>query len=208
MVTRALLAAVLILGAGVYVDSSMRPGQAPAREPLAMLPMTLDGWEGHEAPPLPDDVIAQLGVDDYVNRRYVASGALPVSVYVGYYASQTQGDTVHSPRNCLPGAGWQPVSADRAQIVAGGAQVPVNRFVIQKGTDRQAVFYWYQGRGRFVASDFANKGWLMLDAARLGRTDGGLVRLITPMDGAPQSAFSRLAAFAATLIPHLTAGVP
>jgi hypothetical protein len=74
-----------------------------------------------------DDVIAKLGVDDYVNRRYVAGNALPISLYVGYYASQRQGDTIHSPQNCLPGAGWRPVVPDRTQIDAGGRVIPVNR---------------------------------------------------------------------------------
>jgi EpsI family protein len=84
----------------------------------------------------------------------------------------------------------------------------VNRFIIQKGAQRLAVFYWYQGRGRIVANDFANKGWLMFDAARLRRTDGGLVRLLTPVDTTPEAAFGRLSGFAAALVPHLSPHLP
>ena len=76
--------------------------------------------------------------------------------------SQRQGDTIHSPQNCLPGAGWQPVRSDRMDIAVPGGPVTVNRFVIQKGMDRQAVLYWYQGRGRVVAGEFAQQG--MADA--------------------------------------------
>jgi EpsI family protein len=89
-----------------------------------------------------------------------------------------------------------------------GRGFSVNRFVIQKGVDRQAVFYWYQGRNRIVADEFVNKGWLMVDAARLRRTDGGLVRLITPVDTTPEAAFASLERFSRALLPHLGAHLP
>jgi EpsI family protein len=208
MLKRALLAAAVIVAAGVYARGASGPEHAPRRTPLAMTPTTVGAWRGQEALPLADDVVAQLGVDDYINRRYSAAGSPPISVYVGYYASQRQGDTIHSPQNCLPGAGWQPVLSDRGTVDAGTGAFPVNRFVIQKGVDRQAVFYWYQGRGRVVADEFVNKGWLMVDAARLRRTDGGLVRLITPIESTPDAAFASLSAFGAALFPHLSAHLP
>ena len=208
MLIRSTIAALLIVGAGLYASDAASPERTPSRAPLADTPREVGPWRGDEAPPLADDVLAQLGVDDYINRRYSASAALPISVYVGYYASQRQGDTIHSPQNCLPGAGWQPVFSDRAQVPVGGESIPVNRFIIQKGIDRQAVFYWYQGRGRVVANEFANKAWLMLDAARLRRTDGGLVRLMTDVASTPEAAFSSLAAFSAALYPHLSTHLP
>jgi EpsI family protein len=208
MLRRALIAALLIVAAGVYARGAAGPERAPVRAPLASTPSTLGAWQGREAPPLADDVVARLGVDDYINRRYMTGAGAPISMYVGYYASQRQGDTIHSPQNCLPGAGWRPVFSDQSTIDVGTRAFPVNRFVIQKGLDRQAVFYWYQGRGRVVANEFANKGWLMLDAARLRRTDGGLVRLITPIESTPESAFASLAAFSAALFPHLSAHLP
>ena len=207
MLTRAIAAAVLIVVAGVYASGASGPELVPPRAPLEQAPTSLGPWRGHEASPLADDIVAQLGVDDYINRRYVADGAAPISLYAGYYASQRQGDTIHSPQNCLPGAGWQPVFSDRAEIDAG-RPVSVNRFVIQKGLDRQAVYYWYQGRGRVVANEFANKGWLMLDAARLRRTDGGLVRLITPITTTPDAAFASLTSFTRALFPHLSLHLP
>jgi EpsI family protein len=208
MLTRALVAVALIVGAGVYARGASGPERVPSREPLETLPAALDQWTGREAQPLADDVLAQLGVDEYVNRRYLADTGMPISLYVGYYASQRQGDTIHSPQNCLPGAGWQPVFSDRASLPIGDRTMTVNRFVIQKGLDRQAVFYWYQGRGRVVANEFANKGWLMLDAATRRRTDGGLVRLITPITDSQDAAFRALAAFSAALMPHLSERLP
>jgi EpsI family protein len=213
MLARALIAAAMIVGAGIYAKGAGSPERAPARETLATTPITVENWRGVDTA-LDDDVVAQLGVDDYINRRYVAATAAgaaavpPVSVYVGYYASQRQGDTIHSPQNCLPGAGWRPVTADRSAIDLGGRTIPVNRFIIQKGMDRQAVFYWYQGRSRVVASELANKAWLMLDAARLRRTDGGLVRLMTPVSTSPADAFTTLTTFSSALFPSLSTRLP
>jgi EpsI family protein len=210
MLIRALVAACLIVWAGVYARGASAPEETPSRTALGATPAILGPWQGRDTS-LADDVVAQLGVDDYINRRYVAAATTatpPISVYVGYYASQRQGDTIHSPQNCLPGAGWQPVMSDRAVVSAAGHDIPVNRVVIQRGLDRQAVYYWYQGRGRVVANEFANKGWLMLDAARRHRTDGGLVRLMTPVTTTADAAFSSLTAFTAVLFPQLSAHLP
>lgn len=208
MLIRALAAALLIVAAGVYARGAAGPEHAPARTPLDQMPMTIGAWSGRDSLPLQDDVVAELGVDDYVNRQYVDGSGMPIAAYVGYYASQRQGDTIHSPQNCLPGAGWQPVFSDRGTVDADGRSFAVNRFIIQKGAERQAVLYWYQGRNRIVANEFVNKGWLMVDAARLRRTDGGLVRLITPVATTPESAFASLAAFSRALAPSLGMHLP
>jgi len=207
MVGRALIAAAMIVAAGVYAKGASSPERAPSRDMLSTTPISVERWRGIDTA-LDDDVLAQLGVDDYINRRYIAADAPPVALYVGYYASQRQGDTIHSPQNCLPGAGWRPVMAERATIDLGGRTIPVNRFIIQKGMDRQAVLYWYQGRSRVVASELANKAWLMLDAARLRRTDGGLVRLMTPVASTPAEAFAALTTFSSALFPSLSSRLP
>jgi len=207
MVIRALFAAIIIVCAGIFANGASSPERVPPRETLATTPINLSGWEGRDLP-LADDVAAELGVDDFINRVYLAANAPPVVLYVGYYASQRQGDAIHSPQNCLPGAGWQPVTSDRTMVDVAGRAIPVNRFIIQKGLDRQAVFYWYQGRSRVVASELRNKFWLMLDAARLQRTDGGLVRTITPVSSTPQAAFATLTTFSTALFPYLTSRLP
>ncbi len=208
MLGRAAIVLVLLAAAGTYGSRAGSEETVVQREPLAALPLSLGDWEGHEASPLADDVLAQLGVDDYVNRQYVHAGVLPVGIYVGYYASQRQGDTIHSPQNCLPGAGWRPVEEGVTTLQIGDRAVPVNQFVIQKGLDKQVVFYWYQGRGRVIANEYANKALLMLDAARLHRTNGGLVRLIAPVVSTPAAAKAELAAFAALVFPHLDRHLP
>jgi len=208
MVTRALMLVGMMAAAGIYVVHASGDEVAVTRTPLSDLPATIGSWEGRDAKPFDDDVVAQLGVDDYVNRHYVRNRQASVALYVGYYASQRQGDTIHSPQNCLPGAGWRPVSSERVKVDAGGTPIEVNRYLIQKGVERQAVFYWYQGRGRVVASEYANKLWLMLDAARLHRTNGALVRMITPVHDTPAAAFDELSAFTGAVFPRLAAHLP
>ncbi len=208
MVARALIVVALVAAAGFVTARASDTDVATSRVPLAVLPAAFDGWRGYDATPFSDDIVAELGVDEYINRTYARGDAPPVTVYVGYYASQRQGDTIHSPRNCLPGAGWRPVEFDRATIPAGGQELPVNRYLIQQGVNKQAVIYWYQGRGRVIANEYANKAWLMIDAARLRRTDGALVRLIAPVVGEPSAAFSELTAFAAALYPRLGKHLP
>jgi EpsI family protein len=208
VIARAAIVLVMLAGAGLYSAHASSVEAVVPRVPLASLPLALGDWHGREAAPLADDVLAQLGVDDYVNRQYARAGAPPVGIYVGYYASQRQGDTIHSPQNCLPGAGWLPIETAVTQLRAGDRSVPVNRFVIQKALDRQVVLYWYQGRGRVTASEYANKVFLMLDAARLHRTNGGLVRLITPVVSSVDAAKSELAAFAGLLFARLDQHLP
>jgi EpsI family protein len=93
-------------------------------------------------------------------------------------------------------------------IASGDAKLPVNRYLIERGLDRQAVIYWYQGRGRVIANEYVNKAWLMVDAARLGRTDGALVRLIAPVADQSSRAFEELTAFAAAFYPQLRGLIP
>jgi EpsI family protein len=211
MLARAAIVSVLIVAAGMYgkrVAGSERP---VSRQELGSLPVEIGDWRSANQSELDDEVLDVLGVDDYVNRLYVRPATPPVSLYIGYYASQRQGDTIHSPQNCLPGAGWQAVDAGQATLDIGGKSVTVNRYVIQKGIERQVVLYWYQGRGRVIANEYANKLWLMVDAARLHRTNGSLVRVIAPVKaatGGMPAADAAASGFARDLYPHLSAYLP
>jgi EpsI family protein len=209
MIARAAVVIGMLIGAGIYAAHA--DTEVPvSRRPLADVPLRIGDWNGREASPFADDVVAQLGVDEYINRVYVRQGGVPVALYVGYYASQRQGDTIHSPRNCLPGAGWQSVEGGTIplQPAARERDVYVNRYTVQKGLDRQVVLYWYQGRGRITASEYAAKAWLMLDAARLHRTNGGLVRVIAPVTTDTVGATANATAFVAALLPHLSVHLP
>lgn len=198
-------------GATAAISRSMR-SETPRAVSLDSLPNTVASWTGGEAPFAPD-VIAALGVDAYVHRIYSAPADPPVSLYVGYYESQRTGDTIHSPQNCLPGAGWLPVTTERVDLDVPGRAAPVtiNRVLIQKGLERQIVLYWYQSRGRVVASDYWSKIYLVYDAARHHRSDAAMVRVITPITGADRSerdADARAEAFVRAMFPDLDRLLP
>jgi len=210
------LLACFVAGA-VLVARTERPEPVPARASFDGFPMEMGEWRGVQQPPLDPKILKVLGVDDYLSRSYVAPAGVRVGLYVGYYGSQREGDTMHSPQNCLPGAGWEPVSNTmlRVPVPAAGAgssggDIVVNRYVIQKGLDRQLVLYWYQGRGRVVASEYWSKFYLIRDAVRLNRTDGSLVRVIAPIVGENGEALAEHATvdFVQTLFPQLSGYLP
>lgn len=211
--TRRLLvvAACLILAAGVIARAS-RVESTPSRRPFGEFPLTIDGWRGRLNPPLGADVLRVLGAVDYMSRTY-SSRAGAADLYVGYYASQREGDTIHSPLNCLPGSGWEPVNRDRVAIDVGESQpVVVNQLLIQNGLDRQTVLYWYQSHGRVVASEYWGRAYLALDALRLNRTDGAIVRVVVPVTGddagAEAAAQQTARQFTRAVFPVVTAYLP
>jgi EpsI family protein len=190
----------------------MRPELIPLREPLSRLPFQIGSWMGSDTEPFSDQVMAVLGVDEYVSRYYTHPDEPPISLYVGYYQSQREGDTIHSPMNCLPGAGWFPVSSGRAAVpLPDGQAIEVNRYVIQKGLDQQLVLYWYQSNGRVVASEYWSKIYMVYDAVRLNRSDAALVRVITPFQAVPgheAEAERRAIEFVQALFPQLERFLP
>lgn len=207
MIARTVIVIGMLLGAAAFGARAAGHEAAVERDSLTTLPYEIGSWRGREATPFTGDVVAQLGVDDYIHRSYVDEGGRPIGLYAGYYGSQRQGDTIHSPQNCLPGAGWRPVESSIIALDVNGRSLPVNRYVIQKGLDKQVVLYWYQGRGRVVANEFKNKALLMWDAATLRRTNGGLVRVIAPQ-GPAGDATRDAVAFAKALIPRLERLMP
>ncbi len=184
MSARALAIGIAFVLTSGYLAHASRPEQIPPRATFASFPLQIDDWAGQSAPAFEADVLQALGVDEYVNRYYVSSGQL-AHLYIGYYQSQHQGSTIHSPMNCLPGAGWVPVTSAPLRLTLPGESprsVEINRLTIQKGLDRQVVLYWYQSQGRTVRSEYWSKIYLVLDAIRMNRSDAALVRVVVPID--------------------------
>lgn len=218
MLLRALVIIGLLAAASVLIASAQEIERVPIRQPFASFPATVGEWVGKNDPPLTPEVLSILGADDYLGRTYTSAGAGgSVGLFAGYWETQTRGDTVHSPLNCLPGSGWQPVSSRRLQLrvpaVNGSpSSVEVNRYVIQKGLDRQMVLYWYQSHGRVVASEYRAKVFLVADSVRLHRSDTAMVRTVTPIRGFTAEAESAAEAtarrFAEQLFPMLQGYIP
>ena len=213
MIGRSILLSACLLATAGYAATAVDAEVVPLAAPLARLPMTVDTWQGRDEAAFAENIVNVLGVDEYVNRTYYAPGEPFVALYVGYYESQREGDTMHSPLNCLPGAGWQPVVTERIDLDVPGRPAPVrvNRFVVQKGLDRAVVLYWYQSHGRVVASEYLGKLFLVYDAMRLNRSDGALVRVVspvTPEDVGDASAERRVTRFVQALFPLLETHLP
>jgi EpsI family protein len=218
--TRLVVLAGVLLAAAALVRSVRAEAEVPPREPLRGFPIRVAEWDGRTAPDLDAREERILGADEYLTRIYRQGTGQPVALFIGYYGSQRTGAVIHSPLNCLPGAGWQPVDrrrllidmdATRLEALPSGRRIEVNRVVIQKGEERQLAFYWYQERGRVIASEYTSRVFLMLDAARYGRTDGALVRVLTPVGpdaGDADRAASRLIEFVRTIFPRLNGYLP
>ncbi|MFZ1033747.1 MAG: exosortase C-terminal domain/associated protein EpsI [Candidatus Acidiferrales bacterium] len=198
----------ILLGAFTLLHTVSHGEPIVAHQPLRELPYTLGNWKGEERP-LQKQIVQAVMVTDYTNRIYFNSADPPVQLYIGYYASQRTGDTIHSPKNCLPGAGWDPIHSGYATIsLRDGRQIVVNEYVIQQDQNKQLVFYWYQGRGRIIASEYAGKFWMVADAIYRNRTDGALVRLTTQLNDGEEKARVRLLNFTQILFPHLDELLP
>ena len=180
----------------------------PLPAPLEAFPRDVAGWRGADQPPLDPEVARVLAADDYLNRVYYADTMAPIGLYIAYYASQRQGDAIHSPQHCLPGAGWQPVSRGTSDVDTPQGRLTATRYVVEKNGRRQLVLYWFEGRGRAVANEYANKLYLVADAVRLRRTEGALVRVMTPIDGDESAADATAARFVRALKPQLTHRLP
>jgi EpsI family protein len=206
--TRLGITAVVLFGATVLLNTVSHGEAVIPRQPVRNLAYTLGAWKGEERP-LQQETVQVVGVSDYTNRLYGTQGSASIQVYVGYYSSQRTGDTIHSPKNCLPGAGWDPVHAGYVTIpLQYGRQIVVNEYVIQQDQNKQLVFYWYQGRGRVIASEYLGKFWMVADAISRNRTDGALIRMNTPINDGEPEARSRLVSFTQVLFPHLDELIP
>ena len=207
-----LMLALLVAG-GVVINTWAAAGEAHAsRRPLAEFPSEVGGWRQAGRDERFDQATeAVLRADDYVSRNYVAGDTgTPASLYVGYYSTQRTGATYHSPLNCLPGSGWTLNEPGRVEIrpADGSAPFEANRYIIEHAGDRQLMIYWYQGRGRAVASEYVDKVYTVLDSIRRRRSDGSMVRVLVPVRGSESEAMERATQFAAQVEPKLSEYVP
>ncbi len=201
-----MIAVLAVPGTMLHVLSH---GEAvPISRPLSQLPLEFDHYHGADFA-IEQRFLDLLKVDDYVNRVYAAGDQHEIGLYVGYYKSQQTGQLIHSPKNCLPGAGWQPVRAERIQMaLEDGRRVPVNLYVVQKGMEKLLVLYWYESHGRIIASEYWGKYYLVRDAIRLHRTDAALVRITTDVYPDEGAARERAEDFARALVGQLKGVIP
>lgn len=203
----ALLLVVLLLG-GVVVNAWQYLGEVPVqRKVLKDFPRELGVWEQRGADQEFDQqTVSILGASDYLMRDYRGLGGITANFYVGYYASQRTGATYHSPQNCLPGSGWVMTDPGKVTISpAGQAPFEANRYMVQSGSNKQLLVYWYQGRGRKTASEYWGKIYTVIDSVKLRRSDAAMVRVMVPVGVSEASALeaaTSLSESAASALPE------
>lgn len=207
-----LVAATLLLFAAAAASYLLpeRVEARPQRSWFVDFPMSLGEWTGRQGK-IEDIYLDFLKLDDYLMADFT-NGTNVVNFYAAYYASQRQGESVHSPRSCIPGGGWRITSFEQVTIPgeAGAQGLRVNRAIIELGNQRQLVYYWFKQRDRVLTNEYLVKWYIFADALTRGRTDGALVRLITPLQAGEQTsaADARLQSFAEAVQGELQAFLP
>ena len=198
----------LILMVGVLVNTWSYLGEAHVeRKDLKDFPQNIGTWQkrGNDQP-IDAETMKVLRASDYLQRDFRKPNGQIANLYVGYYATQRTGATYHSPLNCLPGSGWTLSEPAKATIaLPDGTSFVANKYVIQNGNDNMLMIYWYQGRGRNVASEYWGKIYTVVDSVRLRRSDGAMVRVTVPIgnsEAAAEQTAVEFASAAATVLPQ------
>lgn len=205
--------AFAVLSAGISQFYQGRIEIIPERKPFLNFPMKVADWQGRNEY-LEQYYLNELKLTDYVIANYIHSATDDaVNFYIAYFQSQRTGASIHSPKSCIPGDGWQITSFSQRilpDMVLDGAPIEVDRAIIEKGDSRQLVYYWFQQRGRSITNEYLAKWYLFHDAITMNRTDGTLIRLVTTIKPGEdlEKADLRLQAFLKDVNPELSAYIP
>jgi EpsI family protein len=197
---------VAILVGALLVLQLRSTGEAvPLRKPLDSLPVTLGQWQSRGGTVFNTTILGKLRLTDYVMRDYVDASGRGLNLYIGYWDTQRKGATIHSPKNCLPGAGWEPLEASLVTIPlpAFYSPITVNRYLIQKDRDQQVVLYWYYSQGQTVAGEVAARIAMVKSALVRNRTEGAIVRVMSPVHGTVSDTSDRLVEYVQAMYPLL-----
>ena len=172
-------------------------------------PRTIGPWQGR-TDQFDPKVYNILGVDDSILMNFRSPDNRHINLYVGFYQSQKEGDLIHSPKNCMPGAGWNIVKSriEPVHFPETGKAMKVILLELQKGSQKQLVLYWFQSRGRIISSEYWQKIWLVVDSVTKRRTDGSFVRLISPVRESKENTLETLKSFTRQIYPHLKEFIP
>jgi EpsI family protein len=170
------LTLVLIIQAALFYSASSGES-AHFAPPLAVFPTVLGSWHEVQEGVIEKEELDVLKADDVLTRFYGGpiGGA---NLFIAYFKTQRTGQSPHSPKNCLPGSGWQQTESGRADVDTPAGTIHINRYLVAKGDNQSLVYYWYQSQGRVIADEFAAKFYLVEDSIRKHRSDTSLVRVV------------------------------
>jgi EpsI family protein len=209
--TRVLQLTQVLLSSAGMKSYFGRSKPVPPRQPLASFPSNLGEFTLYSQRAVPEDQQAVLKSDDSLARIYRGAHGNYAELFIAFYETQRAGESMHSPKNCLPGSGWEPIMNDMISVdPANASAAKVNRYVIEKDGVRALVLYWFQSHGRTIASEYWGKIYLVTDALRTGRRDGAIVRVVVPMGERVglEKATHEAVAFARATLPQLPAFIP
>jgi len=206
-----ILTFALVLQATLFYAAS-RGERVPDSQPLDLFPAQVGNWRETQNYPVEQEVRDQLKADDLLNRLYMdPQSRAAASLFVAYFKTQRTGQSPHSPKNCLPGSGWEPEATGFLDVAVAGQAEPIriNRYVVSHGGDKSVVLYWYQSQRRVIASEFSAKFWLVMDSIRYHRSDTALVRVTIPVVHNDQDAATRVGvSFVQIVFPLLKGYLP
>ena len=208
---RSIIVSLLMAATSFYIFFFSHREAVPLRKTFSEFPSNINGWIGTEEF-FDEKVYKVLGVDDSILISYQHPDGKNIQLYTGYYQSQREGDIIHSPKNCMPGSGWDVTDTTHEDLMISGTppqRIKVIKLVLEKGTSKQVMLYWFQSRGRFISSEYWQKIYLVWDAIFKNRTDGSFIRLIAPVEnGDVESTTRYIKLFAENLIPILDEYLP
>ena len=208
---RTIAVAVILALTLLFTRYLSQAKDVPAKKPFSTFPKTIGEWQGKEDR-FDQKIYDILGVDDSFLGNFWTKYRRHVQLYIGFYESQREGDIIHSPRNCMPGAGWNVAEISNEMINDTGresGEARVIKLILVKGVQKQIMLYWFHSRGRIISSEYTQKIYLVIDSIFRHRTDGSFVRLISPViNDNEQAAIQNLKDFAEVLMPVLYEYIP
>jgi EpsI family protein len=207
-----ILTVILVLQGVAFYAIAMRPERIPPVGPLDLFPNEFAGWVVMREVKIEPEVQDILKADDLLSREYVnTKGPEGAYLFIAFFKTQREGQAPHSPKNCLPGAGFEPIEAFPIEVKFPGRDEPtkINRYLTARGDEKSITLYWYQSHSRIIADEFAAKFWLIADSMRYHRSDTALVKVVVPVrNNDAARATDTAVAFAQAMFPALMRQLP
>jgi EpsI family protein len=173
------LTLVLVVQTVLFYSAS-HGEKTPLAAPLSGFPTVVGAWHLEQVGVVDQETQDILKADDLLTRTYTSQEG-DANLFVAYFKTQRQGQSPHSPKNCLPGSGWQQMETGRIDVPVVDGSIHINQYVVEKGEAQSVVLYWYQSQGRVIADEFAAKFYLISDSIQHHRSDTALVRVVIPI---------------------------
>jgi EpsI family protein len=200
---------IALLAVTIFFSQIRSDGELiPITRTLERFPEQIADWRG-ESYRFSQAVYDNLGVDDSIAINYKNDNGDEVSMYVGYYESQKQGEIIHSPKNCMLGSGWQPIEISEINISVGMRLIPVIKMIVEKHSHKMVSLYWYQSGNRAVASEYIQKLYFIHDSLRYNRTNSAFLKFSSPVKGDDyEGTIQKLESFINKVVPVLDDFLP